>query len=44
MLYDALKSTNQLEFPCWNYERYDLDKENNDECKAEFRPTTTENG
>ena len=28
MLYDAHKSTNQLEFLCWNYERYDLDKEN----------------
>ena len=44
MLYDALKSTNQLEFPCWNYERYDVDEENNDESKAEFRPATTENG
>ena len=27
MLYDAHKSTNELEFLCWNYERYDLDKE-----------------
>ena len=36
MLYDAHKSTNQLEFLCWNYERYDSDKEKNDEYKAEF--------
>ena len=44
MLYDAHKSTNQLEFLYWNYERYDSDKENNGEYKAEFQPTTTENG
>ena len=39
MLYDAHKSTNQLEFLCWNYKRYDKhsDKEKNDEYKAEFQ-------
>ena len=37
MLYDAHKSTNQLEFLCWNYKRYDSDKEKNDEYKAEFQ-------
>ena len=28
-IHDAHKSTNQLEFLCCNYERYDLDKEKN---------------
>ena len=34
-LYDAHKSTNP-EFLYWNYERFDLDEETNDECMADF--------
>ena len=36
MLCDAHKSTNQLEFLCWNYERYDLDKKTTTNARPSF--------
>jgi len=36
LLYDLNRSTN-LDLPYWDYERFDLDSMNDDECKAEFR-------
>lgn len=36
LLYDIQKSKN-LCFPYWKYDRFDLGKMENDECKAEFR-------
>ena len=36
LLYDMNRSTN-LDIPYLDYERFDLDKMNDDECKAEFR-------
>ena len=36
MFYDAHKSTSQLEFLCWNYERYDLDKEKTTNARPSF--------
>ena len=36
MLYDLNRSTN-LNLPYWDYERFDLDRMNDDECIAEFR-------
>ena len=36
LLYDSNKSTN-LDLPYWDYENFDLEKLNDDECKSEFR-------
>jgi len=36
LLYDINKSKN-LDLPYWEYDRFDLDKLCDDECKAEFR-------
>ena len=36
LLYDLNKST-KPDLPYWDHERFDLDKMNDDECKAEFR-------
>ena len=36
LLYDINKSTN-LELPYWDYEKFDLDRMNDDKCGGEFR-------
>ena len=36
LLYDSSKSKNP-DFPYWNYQSFDLDHMEDDECKAQFR-------
>ena len=36
LLYDLNRSTN-LELPYWEYDPFDLDQMNDDECRSEFR-------